>query len=40
VLLATGLFGVLGEMAGIQSVMWTLLAMSLGGGLLGFTLKS
>jgi MFS family permease len=40
VLLATGLFGVLGEMAGIQSVMWVLLAMSFGGGLLGFTLKS
>ena len=40
VLLATGVFGVLGEMAGIQSVMWMLLAMSLGGGLLGFTLKS
>jgi hypothetical protein len=40
VLLATGLFGVLGEVAGIQSVMWVLLMMSFFGGLIGFTLKN
>lgn len=40
VLLATGLFGVLAEVVGVQSVVWVLLGMSLLGGLIGFTLKN
>ena len=39
VLLATGVFGVLGALAGVQSVVWVLFAMSFFGGLMGFTLK-
>lgn len=39
VLLATGMFGVLAELAGVQSVVWALLLMSFCGGLIGFTLK-
>jgi MFS family permease len=40
VLLATGVFGVLGGLAGVQSVVWVLLVMSFFGGLIGFTLKA
>jgi len=37
--LATGLFGVLAEVYSVQLVVWVLVAMSLLGGLLGFSLK-
>jgi hypothetical protein len=40
VLLTTGVFGLLAEATGIQSVVWLLLAMSLIGSLIGFTLKN
>jgi hypothetical protein len=40
VLLATGLLGLLAELAGVQSVVWVLLVMSFFGGLIGFTLNS
>jgi len=39
VLLATGLFGALGAVAGVETVIWVFLLMSLAGGLIGFTLK-
>jgi len=39
VLLTTGLFGVLAEVYSVQLVVWVLVAMSLLGGLLGFSLK-
>jgi hypothetical protein len=39
VLLATGLFGVLATVAGVESAVWAFLVMSLFGSIIGFTLK-
>lgn len=39
VLLFTGLFGVLAELYGVESVMWLLVAMSVLGGLISFSLQ-